>query len=103
MGGRGSSSGKSSGGKTGISKAEAQSQLSSLKAPKMWQSVRVTYNGLTGSISRVRPGYVYKSQSNTMFSVNVVDSSGNRVFTTNRRGSSAFRAAKEDLKLILGL
>ena len=93
-------SGRTGGGKT---KSQALSEVNSLKAPKMGQSVSVTFDGKTATITRVRPGYVQRSGSNTMFAVNVTDSNGENLFRTNRRGSSAFREAKDDIRLKLGL
>lgn len=92
--------GRAGGGKT---KSQALSEVNSLKAPKMGQSVSVTFDGKTATITRVKPGYVRRSGSNTMFTVNVTDSNGERLFSTNRRGSSAFRDAKDDIRLRLGL
>lgn len=99
MGGRGAT-GETRGG--GAAKAEAQSRLNSLKPPKMGQSVSLSYNGKTGTITRVKPGYVSKSGSNTMYSV-AVEQGDNVLYQTNRRGSTAFSEAKSDLRLYLGL
>lgn len=107
MGGRGSNSGKggmgsgrAGGGKT---KSQALSEVNSLKAPKMGQSVSVDFDGKTATITRVRPGYMQRSGSNSMFAVNITDSSGETIFRTNRRGSSSFTEAKDDIRLYLGL
>lgn len=101
FGGRGGSGGKSSGG--GKTKSQALSEVNSLKAPKMGQSVSVTFDRKTATITRVRPGYMQRSGSNNMFAVNITDSSGETIFRTNRRGSSAFTEAKDDIRLRLGL
>ena len=104
FGGRGGSGGKgggrAGGGKT---KSQALSEVNSLKAPKMSQSVSVTFDGKTATITRVKPGYMQRSGSNSMFTVNITDSSGENIFRTNRRGSSAFTEAKDDIRLYLGL
>lgn len=108
FGGRGSGGGKGGGGGGGLAgggktKSQALSEVNSLKAPKMGQSVSVTFDGKTATITRVKPGYIQRSGSNTMFTVNVTDSSGENIFKTNRRGSSAFKEAKDDIRLRLGL
>ena len=87
---------------TAEQKAAAQKELKSLKAPKMGASVSMDFNGRTGTITRVQPGYRTVSGSNTMFRVSVWQGSEN-VFWTNRRGSSAFSEAKDDLRIYLGL
>lgn len=87
---------------TAEQKAAAQKELSSLRAPKMGSSVSMDFNGRTGTITRVQPGYRTASGSNTMFTVSVWQGS-ERVFQTNRRGSSAFSEAKDDLRIYLGL
>lgn len=99
MGGRGSSA-RASGGKT---KSQALSEVKSLKAPKMNQSVSVTFNGKTAFIAKIRPGYTQRYGSNNMYAVNIVDSNGKSIFKTNRRGSSAFTEAKDDARFHLGL
>ena len=95
--------GRSGGGGGGKTKSQAISEVNSLKAPKMGQSVSVTFDEKTAIITRVRPGYRQRYGSNTMFAVNVTDSSGKTLFRTNRRGSSAFKEAKDDIRLTLGL
>ena len=107
MGGRGSSGGASRGSKAGKDRGKTKNQIisevNSLKAPKIHQSVSVTFDGKTATITRVKPGYTQRYGSNTMFTVNIVDSNGENIFRTNRRGSSAFKEAKEDIRLRFGL
>lgn len=92
----------SGGGKAAV-QAQAVQRLNNMPSLKIGQSYTISNGEYSATVTKVRPGYQNRSAGSTMYSVNIVNSMGERVFSTNRRGGSALREAKDDIRQHLGL